>query len=354
VSLREKVREVEERLEKIPRLKLGFFPTPLHRLDTLSKELDIDLYVKRDDLTGPSAFGGNKIRKLEFLLADAINKKAEYVFTYGATQSNHAMLTAAMCRKCGLKPVLFLSAIVPPREGDYRANLLLDKIFDADIHILPMRPGMTMEEAAAERDEAARALMTKLEKEGHKCYDIPAGGANVIGGIGFVSGFVELTSQLLERGIGEADYVVHATGSGGTLSGLLAGRALIGSKTKIISFASGPKPVDYPDRVAEMANDVLKFLGFETKVSAKDILFDDNYVGEGYEKPTDASTKAIRLFAQKEGILFDPVYTAKALSGLLDYVSKGKIPPKSKVVFWHTGGTTALFSEKEIVGRVYG
>lgn len=342
-----------DRLAQIPKERIGFFPTPFHRLCSMSEDLGVGLYLKRDDLTGPATFGGNKVRKLEYLLADAKRLSATHVITYGATQSNHAMLTAVTSVRAGLRPVLFLSAIVPPNEQDLRANLLLDHVLGAEVHILPVRSGMSMVDAAAERAEAAKMRISELESQGYRCYEIPGGGANPIGSLGFASAYVEMMEQARQHGLDDVDYVVHASGSGGTLAGLLAGRVLVGSKARILSFTSSYKGDDYADNLASMANKTLSILDCDFQVAPSDIAYDSSYVGGGYEVPTEASTRAIRLFAQREGIFFDPVYTSKALAGLLNYVDRGSIAKGSSVVFWHTGGTTALFSESAIVGQVY-
>ncbi|MGI6643735.1 MAG: 1-aminocyclopropane-1-carboxylate deaminase/D-cysteine desulfhydrase [Bacillota bacterium] len=345
--------DARQRLAQIPREQIGFFPTPLHRLDNLSKDLGISLYLKRDDLSGPSTFGGNKVRKLEYLLADAKRLGAEYVITYGATQSNHAMLTAIASSRAGLRPVLFLTAVVPPDPKDLRGNLLLDHVLGAEIHILPMQPGMSMADASAARYESAKLRIMELESLGHRCYKIPGGGASPVGCLAFASGYLEMMEQAQREGVDDFDYIVHASGSGGTLAGLTAGRALSGSRAAILSFASGFKGADYASNVADMANKALSLIDCTPLVAPEDIKFDMGYVGQGYECPTDASTDAVRLFARREGVLFDPVYTSKALAGMLEYIDLGTIPKGSKVLFWHTGGVTALFAEAAIVGDVH-
>ena len=339
-------------LEALPTEKLGFFPTPLCRLDRLSEKLGVELYIKRDDFTGMSLFGGNKVRKLQYLLGDARKRGCQYVFTYGATQSNHAMQTAACCRRCGLKPVLYLVAIVKPDENDLRANLLLDTILDAEIHIVEMRDGETESEAEERAIVLAREHMERLEAEGNMCYEIPMGGASPVGSVGFVEGFVELEEQLFAAGL-HADYIFHATGTGGTMAGLAAGRKLTGSDTEIISINVSEKDEGYPKRMAELANESLKLIGWERTIcTEEDIHTDLNYYLPGYEIPNEGASKAIKLLASEEGLFIDPVYTGKAFAGMLDYIRTGKVPSGSTVVFWHTGGATALFAEKEILGEL--
>lgn len=335
--------EVKERLEKLPRIQLGFFPTPVHKLEKLSNELGVNLYFKRDDFSGMNLFGGNKIRKLEYLIGDAIEKGCDYVFTFGATQSNHAMQTATACCKCGLKPVLYLESIVAPDDNDIRSNLLLDKILGAEIHILP--EGIDLLEEAQKR-------IAELEGQGHKCYVIPSGGANEVGSAAFIGGYAELTEQLNNENI-TADYIFHATGTGGTLAGLVAGKKLLNSATKIISVDVSTKTDEFYENVAKLATNTLKRAGSNYVIVKDDINHDLGYFGEGYEIPTEAASKAIKKLARTEGILTDPVYTGKALSALFSYVENGEIKKGSTVVFWHTGGATALFAEKEIIGNIF-
>lgn len=245
--------EAKTLLHSKPRCELGFFPTPLHRLDRLSEDLGIDLYMKRDDLTGRSLFGGNKIRKLEYLIGDALAKGAEYVFTYGATQSNHAMQTATACRKAGLKPILYLTAVVPVDETDVRSNLFLDQVLGAEIHIVRMLEGETEDDADERALQMAAIRRQELEKEGHVCYDVPMGGANRVGSIGFADGYLELTQQMQALGK-KADFLYHATGTAGTMAGLAAGRKLIGSSTRIVSVNVSKKDDSYLKKAADLAN----------------------------------------------------------------------------------------------------
>lgn len=337
-------------LSTIPKAELGFFPTPFYKLENLSGELGVNLYIKRDDFTGMNLFGGNKIRKLQYLIGDAAAKGCEYVFTFGATQSNHAMQTVSACRRCGLKPVLYLVAIVKPDEEDMRSNLLLDKIMGAEIHIVEMEPGE--EEAAAEERsvQMAREHMSRLEAEGHRCYEVPMGGASPAGTVGFIEGYVEFAEQAMEMNL-HPDYVFHGTGTGGTMAGLAAGRVLTGSDATVISINVSFKDDGYPRRTESLANESLLLIGSHERVDAsRDIHTDLNYYLPGYEVPNKAAAEAIRLLAEKEGLLIDPVYTGKAFAGMLDYIRKGKVPKGCNVVFWHTGGATALFAEKQILG----
>lgn len=339
-------------LDTMPRAALGFFPTPFYKLDHLSAKLGVNLYMKRDDFTGMNLFGGNKIRKLQYLIGDAAAKGCEYVFTFGATQSNHAMQTVSACRRCGLKPILYLVAIVEPDEKDLRSNLLLDKIMGAEIHIVNMLPGEE-EDAADERAvRMAREHMKRLEAEGHRCYEVPMGGASPVGSVGFIEGYVEFVEQTLAMDL-HPDYVFHGTGTGGTMAGLAAGKVLTESDARIISINVSHKDEGYPARTADLANESLALIGADVTVdAARDIHTDLNYYLPGYEIPNPAASEAIRLLAEEEGLFVDPVYTGKALAGMLDYIRSGRVPQGSNVVFWHTGGATALFAEKEILGDI--
>ncbi len=350
------LKEARALLAAKPKYPLGFFPTPLHRLDRLSKELGVELYMKRDDFTGRNLFGGNKIRKLEYLIGEALSQRAEYVFTYGATESNHAMQTAVACRKAGLKPILYLTAVVPVDEADVRSNLLLDQVLGAEVHIVRMLDGETEDEADERALQLAAVRRAELEQEGHRCYDIPMGGANRVGSAGFAEGYLELTEQLEALGL-RADYVYHATGTAGTMAGLAAGRKLIGSSAQIVSVNVSPKDDSYLTKAANLANEVLAWIGApkELKVdAAKDVERESNFYQPGYEKPSRESTEAIKYLARTEGLFIDPVYSGKAFAGLLAHIRSGRIAPGSTVVFWHTGGATALFAEKEIVGELTG
>ena len=343
--------DVNKYLLSRPKVSLGFFPTPLHRLDKLSTQLGVNLYLKRDDMSGYNLFGGNKIRKLEYLIGDAVAQGCDTVFTFGATQSNHAMQTVTACRRYGLKPILYLVAIVEPSKEDLRANMLIDSILGAEIHIVSMN-GKTEAEADELAVELAQKHRETLEQQGHKCYMVPMGGANPIGSAGFISGYVELNRQFEEAGQ-TVDYLFHGTGTGGTLAGLVAGKKILNSETSIISINASPKPMEHYSKIAKLATEALAYIGSDKQISEDDLHFDQNYYAPGYEIPNERSSEAIKLLARTEGILLDPVYTGKAFAGMLDYIRTEKIPQGSTVVFWHTGGVTALFAEKEIVGDIF-
>ncbi len=336
----------------LPRVDLGFFPTPLYKLQNISTHFGVDIYMKRDDLTGPGLFGGNKIRKLEFLLGEAKSLGAEYIITYGATQSNHAMQTVTACRKLGLKPLLYLISIVTPDTVNYRGNLLINKIMDAEVHIITPPTG-NMEGALGLARDAAKQRIKELEAEGCLCYEIPVGGANTIGTLGFASAYLELAEQMLQDSNINIDYIYHATGTGGTLAGLLAGKKLLGDEVKIIPVDVGLATPGYEKEVSKLAQEALSIMGSKEELSDSEVKVEKAYAGPGYEEPFPASNDALKLLAREEGILVGPVYTAKALAALFGHVQEGRIKRGSKVLFWHTGGIAELFAESEMVGMLY-
>ncbi|MGN0371206.1 MAG: D-cysteine desulfhydrase family protein [Enterocloster sp.] len=336
-------------LNNIGKLSLGFYPTPLHRLDRISEEYGINLYAKREDFSGMTLFGGNKIRKLEYLLKDAANNGCDTVFTYGATQSNHAMETATAVRKCGMTPVLYLAAIVEPNAADIRANLLLDTILGAEIHILPSN-GRNTRDTISSAAPAISEHIARLEKEGHKVYNIPVGGSTPYGACGFADAYIEIMEQAADMGL-QPDAVFTATGSGGTLAGLSAGKALLHDDTRLVAIQVGPKdPVSYPAQIADLSNRTLELLGAEERVSVNTFEINTGYYGPGYEVPYKEANDDIRYLARTEGIFTDPVYSGKSFHGMMDYIRSGKIKKGSTVIYLHTGGATALFSESAIIG----
>ena len=345
------VEEAKNLLARLPRTSLGFYPTPLHKLERLSAELGVNIYLKRDDLSGVSTFGGNKMRKLEYLLGDALAQGSDTVFTYGATQSNHAMQTVAAACKCGLHPVLYLVSVVEPDKETLRANLLLDYIYGAEVHIVQMEPGEEEADAEARSFAMGAEHVGRLRAEGKHPYDVPMGGASPVGSVGLAGGFVELEEQCAAAGI-KPDYLYHASGTGGTLAGLAAGRALLGAGMRIVSVAVSPKDEGYEARTADLANRALGVIGTssDVRVSAEDLQVERGYFAPGYEIPNEWGNAAIRRLARTEGVLMDTVYSGKAFGGLLDHIERGVVPQGSTVVFWHTGGATALFSEPQIIG----
>ncbi len=325
---------------KTPKISLGRYPTPLEKVENLSRILNLpNLYFKRDDLSG-IGYGGNKIRKLEYLLADALARKADIIMTTGSVQSNFTREATACAKKLGLKPVLVLRGEEPE---EYRGNLFLEKLMGAEIYFVPSKNG--------DEAEFMNSVAETLEKEGHTCYVIPVGGSTPLGCIGFVAGFLELQKQAEDSGI-TVDYIVVATGSGGTQAGLMVGKYLLNSPAQIIGIRVGfSEP--FLKMVADKATQTAQLLGVEKTFSEKEVVAYSDFVGEGYDIPTLEANDALELVAQTEAIFLDPVYTGKAMAGLIGLVSSGVISEKDTVVFWHTGGDPALFAGEELLGKPF-
>jgi D-cysteine desulfhydrase family pyridoxal phosphate-dependent enzyme len=327
--------ELLARLDVHPRILLGETPTPLRRLERLSAELGRPLFVKRDDLVGP-ALGGNKTRKLEYLLAEACQVGAKKVVTFGGLQSNHARLTAAAASMVGLEPHLFY---FEARPKTLTGNLLLNELLGARMHFLPLSPKRPRPRSLESTIRLAR-LLARLRVGPH--YFIPVGGHTWTGALGYVRAAVEIDEQARGLGIADARLVV-AAGSGGTLAGLLAGLRLVGSRLRPLGIDVGNLWKDFPAAVACLASEVCKHLGDPLAFASADVpLVEGTYVGEAYGRPSEAGRAALERLARAEGILLDPVYTAKAFAGLVGEARR--FGPDEPAVFLHTGGVPALFA----------
>ena len=335
------MRAIEETLR---RCSLGFFPTPLVEMRRLSRHLGgPHLWIKRDDLTG-LALGGNKTRKLEFLLAEALAQGCDVVITAGAAQSNHCRLTAAGAAVLGLSCHLALGG-APPAAAN--GNLLLDDLFGATIH---WSGGLRKGEDLARIDN-------ELRSSGLRPFVIPYGGSNPLGAAGFAAAMVELHEQLPVAGA-RADAVVFASSSGGTHAGLLAGASIVESSARIIGIEIDKRSADerpFDEFVASLASQTAGLLGVDARYRPSDVILKSDYLGAGYGVVGDLEREAIRLMAEREGILLDPVYTGRAFGALLDLISRGEFRSDEHVIFWHTGGTPALFSYAEtLMGAIGG
>jgi D-cysteine desulfhydrase len=324
-------------LSDIPRKPLAFLPTPLVELPRFSVALSRGsggprIFIKRDDQTG-LATGGNKARKLEFLIGDAIFRGCDTLVTGGAAQSNHCRQTAAAAAACGLDCHLALGGSAPDSpEG----NLLLDLFLGAHIHWCSER----------RKGEDLPSIAESLLREGRKPYLIPYGGSNAVGALGFAAAAGELANQLAESRIG-ASRVVFASSSGGTQAGLMLGSRLYGLKAALLPIcidkAEGDS-IDFADRVLEIANEAAGTVGLERSFARADVILERGFTGGGYGVVGDLERRAIGLLARTEGILVDPVYTGRALGALIELAESGAFRRDEVVVFWHTGGTPALFA----------
>ncbi len=316
------------------KVTLGFFPTPFHKLENLSKRYEgYEIFIKRDDQTG-LASGGNKTRKLEYLLFEAIDKGANTIITSGAQQSNHCRQTAAACAQLGLECHLLLGGKEPK---NYEGNLLLSKLLGATIHFA----------GEQRKGEGENQLKTELEANGNNCYVVPYGGSNLTGAFGFINAVKELKKQLIEQNL-QIDYLFFASSSGGMQAGLTLGNDLFELNSTLIPIRIDKenfrgKALEH--QVLSIVNEGYSKLNIESKQTLETVALDHNYDDQGYGVVTDNELKAIEVLAKEEGILLDPVYTARAFYGMLDYLDQGKIPPSSNVLFWHTGGFPALFSK---------
>lgn len=326
-------------LAKFPKVRLGHLPTPLEPMDRLSEILGGPrLWVKRDDCTGLSS-GGNKTRKLEFLMADAQSKGADTIITQGATQSNHARQTTAAAAKLGMECHILLEDRTGSNDNNYilNGNVLLDRLHGASVS---KRSGGT--DMNLEMQDFADALIEK----GKKPYIIPGGGSNPIGALGYVNCARELTEQASEIGL-KIDALVHATGSAGTQAGLVAGLAAIQSSIHLLGIGVRAPKDKQEQMVFDLAQKTADYLDTGIEIERDNVRAICDYVGAGYGLPTDGMIKAVKLLAQSEGLLFDPVYSGKGLDGLIDQIKKGYFAGMDNVVFLHTGGSAALFGYPE-------
>ncbi|ASJ55486.1 D-cysteine desulfhydrase [Brevibacillus formosus] len=314
--------------------------TPIERLERLSKELGgPSISIKRDDMLGLTA-GGNKTRKLEYLVAEAIEQGADTLITCGAVQSNHCRLTLAAAVREGLHCQLVLSA---PETGDYQpqasGNHLLFHLLGAEkIEVIP---------AEADLLAAMEELAESLRKQGRKPYLIPVGGSNEVGSLGYMACAEEIEQQAWETTT-PYDYVVTATGSGGTQAGLIAGFMARQSNTKVIGINVSRDRAAQEAKVMGLLRSTAPLIGLQGDIRAEDVLCDDRFVGPGYAIPTDGMIEAVRLVARTEGILLDPVYTGKAMAGLIGLIREGRFSRNDLVLFLHTGGAPALYTVPQL------
>ncbi len=310
-------------LEKFERIKLGHFPTPIEHLKNITKYLGgPNIFIKRDDCTG-LATGGNKTRKLEFLIPDAIKNKAELVVTVGAVQSNHARQTAAACTLMGLKCLIILEQRVkdPPEAYMNSGNVFLDKLFGADIKICPKNENFL---------EYSEKVIEDLKSQGTNVYFIPGGGANSIGSLGYVECLNEIIKENHKYNFSQ---IVHATGSSGTQAGLLAGRKYFNCSIPVSGICIRYDKATQENKCEKLQCSIL---------DKSEVVVYDEYIGPGYGEPSDDMIEATKLLAKKEAILLDPVYSGKGFAGLIGLIKNKKFTKNDNVLFIHTGGAVSL------------
>lgn len=329
-------------IARFPRIRLGHFPTPLEPMDNLSRLLGGPrLWIKRDDCTGLSS-GGNKTRKLEFLMAEAQARQADVVITQGATQSNHARQTAAAAVKLGMRCHILLEDRTGSTEFNYteNGNVLLDRLHGATVE---RRPGGSDMQAEME------AVAARLSREGHRPYVIPGGGSNPVGALGYVNAALELINQSTEMGL-RIDHLVHATGSAGTQAGLVVGLQAMNSAIELLGIGVRAPREKQESMVYDLACRTWAHMGLRGELDRGAVLANCDYVGGGYGVPTPGMVEAVTLLAQTEGLLLDPVYSGKGMAGLIDLVRKGHFEKDQNIVFLHTGGSAALFGYPGVFG----
>ncbi|MFZ5882892.1 MAG: D-cysteine desulfhydrase family protein [Chloroflexota bacterium] len=318
-------------MNEVSRLHFAHLPTPIEELPRLSDHLaGPRILVKRDDQTG-LAFGGNKTRKLEFLVAEALEQGARTLISGGAIQSNHCRQTAAAAARFGLECILVLTGEMPAQPS---ANLLLDELFGAKIVHVPDRK---------DRDRILQETFDAAAAEGRKPYLVPYGGSSPTGALGYAFAMEEFMRQNVH-----ADWIVFGTSSGGTHAGLVLGQRVFGFKGKVLGISIDESEEWLKTHVSKLASEASERLGERIEFTPAEVLANADYCKAGYGVLTDAEREAVKLFAKYEGLLLDPVYTGRAAAGMIDLIRKGFFRKDETVLFWHTGGQSALFADKYV------
>ncbi len=321
---------------KLPeRYALAHTPTPIEKLARLSQLFEgPEIYIKRDDLTGIGKTG-NKVRKLEFLIAEALREGAQLLITCGGVQSNHARATALTAAKVGLKSHLVLR---DSAGGDIDGNLFIDRLVGAEVDFITPQQYEQV-------DDIMHRLAENYAGKGLKAYVIPEGGSIALGALGYVHAIDEVCRQMKTLHL-EFDHVISAVGSGGTMAGMLLGKSAYGLKAQIHGVNVCDDAPYFQDRISNIIREAKRKFGFDLNLPKKDINIIDGYIGKGYGLNRQQEIELIKLVAQTEGVILDPVYTAKAMFGLKDQIRKGRFTKSEKVLFWHTGGIFGLFAKR--------
>lgn len=351
---------ITQAIERLPRHKVGFYPTPFHPLTNLSASHNINFFMKREDLAGPSAVSGSKMRLAEFILGRALEQGVTHLITQGAYLTNSGLQFAMASLHAGITPILVLTRNVP-RHGElteYRGNLLLNKTLGVETHIVNVSGNeWSAKEEAARVTAAIQARKEELEAAGHRVLVVGTGGAHPDGYLAHALTFVEMLEQTAATGV-ELDYVYHTIGTGTALPGLLAAKLALNHAVQIRSIAiqhlNDSDPMN-AGVVAERTKAVLETLGApvpSTEAILAEIDIDQRFIGEAYALASPESTAAIRELSRAEGIFVGPVYTGKGLAGMLEHATTGRIPSGSNVAFLHTGDTGNLFEIPLVVGPI--
>jgi L-cysteate sulfo-lyase len=323
-------------MSRFPRVSLAHLPTPLEPLPNLSAELGgPQIWVKRDDCTG-LATGGNKTRKLEFSMAAALEEGADTIVTVGAVQSNHVRQTAAAACKLGLGCEVLLEHRVENPTDNYAnsGNVFLDRLFGANIREYP---------GGTDFDKALAEVADEVRSQGGKPYIVPGGASDSVGALGYVNCALELLTQANDRGF-VIDHLITATGSAGTQAGLIVGLKATNSNIPLLGIGVNVPQEEQEQKVFDLAVETAAKIGAAGVVAREDVVANCDYIGDGYGVPTEPMNEAVVMLARTEGILFDPVYSGKALAGMIDLVRRGEFDDADNIVFLHTGGAAALFA----------
>lgn len=354
--------ELRALFEELPRKKMVFTSTRLHKLENLSQDHKVNIFMKREDMGGPSTFGGNKMRKLELIMGQAISNKVDYIITFGAYQSNSAMQVTTACNIAGIKPILFLGDTKAQGIPDQpTGNLLLDHILGAEINYVSKPEPQDSLDLIPLWIKVKNECFKKVEElkaQGYNALFVEAGATHPDAWPSDVQLFAELLEQSKEQNF-EIDYIFHTNGSCGSLPGMIAAKLLTGSNIKLMQMnVRSYKEGNLITKETALERTKGVFDRFNLPCPSDEEIYaqmnvDESYMGPGYGIPNEAAQSAIKEVARREGLMIDPTYTGKGFSGLLDYIKKGIVPEGSNVVFIHTGGTISLFSDPKLVEGLY-
>jgi D-cysteine desulfhydrase family pyridoxal phosphate-dependent enzyme len=325
-----------ERLMEFPHLECGYYPTPLVELDRLRTHLGRGprIFLKHDDQTGP-IFGGNKVRKLEYVLAQALADGADVIITVGSEQSNHARITATLGARLGLRTILVLNPAADHTGGLKAASLMVDELFGAETHLVHTRE---------ERAPTMQRIANELRFAGKRVVEIPIGASVPLGALGYVRAVQEAALQMGDTA-SRVTHIFSASSSGGTQAGIAVGSRLAGLRARVIGVSPDDSSLSIASEVKNIISGVEALLEMTGEPPTVEVL--DQYVGPSYGIPSKESERALQLLARVEGILLDPVYTAKAMAALLAWIDEGQLDENHTVLFWHTGGQLALFGASQ-------
>ena len=341
---------------KPEKVRTAILPTPLYRLDNLSAQLKSSVYIKRDDMTG-MAFGGNKLRKLDYLVKEAKDAGYTALMTFGGTQTNHGRQTAAAACKYGMKSIIIANMYDAAPPETLSGNLLLDKILGCDVIFLDMasvsrskenkQPHEVKQEIAKLRKAAAKKVIEMYEAKGEKVYEMPAGGSTTTGVLGYFDCVEEIMDQLKQQDV-KIDYVVCSSGSNATYAGLWLGARYYHAPFQVIGCTVNPYSWQYNINMANLINETSRRFGLGIEAKPEDVTLLGDYCGTGYDIPDEKTFETIYRLARSEGLFVDPCYTGKGFTGMIDLIESEKIPAGSNVLFIHTGGVPGLYSKQHV------